>query len=58
MPCQSFLANGTETDLEKQLPLCNEKKRVSLLIPLVSWLLSYENRVKMDFATEEAAGMA
>lgn len=35
-----------------------KKKRVSLLIPLVSWLLSYENRVKMDFATEEAAGMA
>lgn len=26
MPCKSFLANGTETDLEKQLPLCNEKK--------------------------------
>lgn len=26
MPCKSFLINGTETDLEKQLPLCNEKK--------------------------------
>lgn len=29
MPCQSFLANGTKTDLEKQFPLCNEKNRPS-----------------------------
>lgn len=26
MPCQSFLANGIETNLKKQSPLCDEEK--------------------------------
>lgn len=33
MPSARFRASGTETDLEKQLPLCNEGKEPSCLFP-------------------------